>query len=57
LAHEAKTDRVFGVIFSGRRYDTGDKLDYLKATLKVAIDREDIGQELRVWLKDFSKGL
>lgn len=57
LAHEATNDLVFGVIFSGRRYDTGDKLDYLKATLKVAVDRGDIGQELRDWLKDFSKSL
>lgn len=57
LAQEASSDKVFGVIFSGRRYDTGDKLDYLKATLKVAVDREDIGEDLRAWLKDFSKGL
>jgi UTP--glucose-1-phosphate uridylyltransferase len=57
LAHEAENDKVFGVIFAGRRYDTGDKLDYLKSTLRVAIDREDIGEDLREWLKDFSKGL
>ena len=57
LAHEAENDKVYGVIFSGRRYDTGDKLDYLKSTLKVAIDRDDIGGDLREWLKDFSKGL
>lgn len=48
---------VRGIIFRGRRYDTGDKLDLIKATIKVAIDREDIGSELRSWLKDFSKGL
>lgn len=48
---------VRGVVFSGRRYDTGDKLDFIKATLKIAIDRDDIGSDLRVWLKDFSKTL
>lgn len=46
---------VRGVVFSGRRYDTGDKLDFIRATLRIAIDREDIGQELRTWLKEFSK--
>jgi UTP--glucose-1-phosphate uridylyltransferase len=46
---------VRGVIFRGRRYDTGDKLDFIKAALRMAIDRDDIGKELRVWLKDFSK--
>ena len=48
---------VRGIIFRGRRYDTGDKLDLIKATIKVAIDREDIGSDLRSWLKEFSKGL
>ena len=57
LAHEAKTDKVFGVVFKGRRYDTGDKMDYLKSTIQVAVDREDIGQELRSWLKHFSQNL
>ena len=46
---------VRGVIFRGRRYDTGDKLDFIKATLRMAVDRDDIGPELRSWLKDFSK--
>ena len=48
---------VVGVIFDGRRYDTGDKLDFIRATLKIAVDREDIGSELRSWLKNFSKEL
>lgn len=48
---------VYGVIFKGRRYDTGDKVDYIKASLRIAIEREDIGEELKQWLKDFSKDL
>jgi UTP--glucose-1-phosphate uridylyltransferase len=48
---------VRGIIFRGRRYDTGDKLDFIRATLRIAIDREDIGEDLRSWLKDFSKEL
>lgn len=48
---------VRGVVFSGRRYDTGDKLDFIKATLRMAVDRDDLGSELRSWLKDFAKDL
>ncbi len=48
---------VRGIVFRGRRYDTGDKLDFIKATLRIAVDREDIGSELKSWLKDFSKSL
>ena len=48
---------VKGVIFRGRRYDTGDKLDFIKATLRIAVDRKDIGADLREFLKDFSANL
>jgi UTP--glucose-1-phosphate uridylyltransferase len=48
---------VRGIVFHGRRYDTGDKLDFIKATLRIAIDRDDIGPDLRSWLKDFTKSL
>jgi UTP--glucose-1-phosphate uridylyltransferase len=44
---------VYGVIFSGRRYDTGDRLDYLKAVVRLACDRGDLGPDLRTWLRDF----
>ncbi|AZZ55863.1 UTP--glucose-1-phosphate uridylyltransferase GalU [Rathayibacter iranicus] len=44
---------VYGVVFRGRRYDTGDKLDYIKAIVQLASDREDLGTDLKPWLKDF----
>ena len=44
---------VYGVIFSGRRYDTGDRLDYLKAIVQVAISREDLGPDFLAWLRQF----
>jgi UTP--glucose-1-phosphate uridylyltransferase len=44
---------VRGVVFSGRRYDTGDKLSYLQAVIQLAAEREDIGPELTIWLQDF----
>ena len=44
---------VHGVVFSGRRYDTGDRLDYLKAVVRLASERDDLGPPLRAWLREF----
>ncbi len=55
--HPEVAGGVRGIVFRGRRYDTGDKLDFIKATLRIAVDRDDIGSDLKVWLKDFSKNL
>lgn len=57
VEHPEIAGGVRGVVFTGRRYDTGDKLDFIKATLKIGIDREDIGKDLRSWLKDFATDL
>jgi UTP--glucose-1-phosphate uridylyltransferase len=51
------TGGVHGVIFRGRRYDTGDRLDYLKAIVQLASDRDDLGPEFRPWLRDFAATL
>jgi UTP--glucose-1-phosphate uridylyltransferase len=44
---------VHGVIFSGRRYDTGDRLSYLKTVVELASERKDIGGEFTLWLNNF----
>jgi len=41
---------VFGWVFGEGRYDIGKKLDYLRATVELAIDREDLGPEFREFL-------
>jgi UTP--glucose-1-phosphate uridylyltransferase len=51
------TGGVHGVVFRGRRYDTGDRLDYLKAIVQLASDRDDLGPEFRPWLRDFASTL
>ncbi len=48
---------VHAVVFRGRRYDTGDKLSYIKAVVTLAVDREDLGPDLRTWLKEFAQNL
>ncbi|WP_353945336.1 UTP--glucose-1-phosphate uridylyltransferase GalU [Streptomyces sp. HUAS MG91] len=44
---------VHAVVFRGRRYDTGDRGDYLRAVVRLACEREDLGPEFRTWLGEF----
>jgi UTP--glucose-1-phosphate uridylyltransferase len=53
LAEDETDGGVHGVIFRGRRYDTGDRLDYIKANVQLAAERDDLGPGLRTWLRDF----
>lgn len=56
-AGDAGTDTaaepVHGVIFTGRRYDTGDRVDYLKAVIRLACERADLGPELYPWIEEY----
>lgn len=44
---------VHGVVFQGRRYDTGDRGDYLRAIVRLACEREDLGPDFRTWLRSY----
>jgi len=57
MARDNIAGGVFGVVFRGRRYDTGDRLDYIKAIIQLAVEREDLGPELRPWLVHFASTL
>jgi UTP--glucose-1-phosphate uridylyltransferase len=48
---------VFGVVFRGRRYDTGDRADWIKANVRLAVEHEELGPELRAWLRGFTASL
>jgi UTP--glucose-1-phosphate uridylyltransferase len=39
-----------------RRYDTGNKLDYLKANVEFGLKREDLGPEFLAYLKELVSG-
>ncbi|MBT8158946.1 MULTISPECIES: UTP--glucose-1-phosphate uridylyltransferase GalU [Arthrobacter] len=56
-AADGEGSGVYGVVFRGRRYDTGDKLSYLKACVELACDSDDLGPGLREWLPGFASGL
>jgi UTP--glucose-1-phosphate uridylyltransferase len=40
-------------VFDGRRYDTGDRGDYLRAIVRLACEREDLGPDFRAWLRRY----
>jgi UTP--glucose-1-phosphate uridylyltransferase len=48
----AQEQAVYAHVFEDGRFDVGNKLDYVKATIELAIDRDDIGKDLRRWLAD-----
>jgi UTP--glucose-1-phosphate uridylyltransferase len=47
-----QSQSVYGFVFNQGRYDIGKKLDYLRATVELALDREDLGPEFRVFLTE-----
>jgi UTP--glucose-1-phosphate uridylyltransferase len=47
---------VRGVIFRGRRYDTGDRMEYLKAVVRLASEHPELGEDFRAWLDGFAGG-
>ena len=49
----ARGEPLHGVVFSGRRYDTGDRLDYLKAVVRLASERDDLGPPFTAFLREF----
>ncbi len=42
---------IDGYLFEGKRYDAGDKLGFLKATVEFALKREDLGGPFKNYLK------
>lgn len=47
----AKEEAMYAYDFEGRRYDVGDKLGYLEATVEYALRRDDLGDNFREYLK------
>ncbi|MGH8861744.1 MAG: UTP--glucose-1-phosphate uridylyltransferase [Jatrophihabitantaceae bacterium] len=51
LAHQGVP--VHGVVFRGRRYDTGNGLDYMKSVVQLAGRHPEIGQDFTTWLREY----
>jgi UTP--glucose-1-phosphate uridylyltransferase len=54
LKYMLRNRPIYGLKFEGKRYDAGDKLGFLKATVEFALDRHDLGQPFREYLKSLN---
>ena len=54
---QARDEPIRAIRFDGVRWDIGNKQDYLRATVELAISRSDLGPEFRAFLTDFVKNL
>jgi UTP--glucose-1-phosphate uridylyltransferase len=48
------TEPVYGYVFEGKRYDAGDKLGFLQATVEIALGRPDLGKAFRKYLRSLN---
>jgi UTP--glucose-1-phosphate uridylyltransferase len=51
LKHLLRNRPIYGYKFEGKRYDAGDKLGFLKATVEFALNRHDLGGAFREYLQ------
>jgi len=47
-----ESQTVFGYSFESGRYDIGKKIDFLRATVELALDRDDLGEEFKQFLAE-----
>ena len=50
-----KDQKVYGWTFKEGRFDIGNKLDYLRATVELALERPDLGPEFRLFLTGLAR--
>ncbi|HEY8500156.1 MAG TPA: UTP--glucose-1-phosphate uridylyltransferase GalU [Clostridia bacterium] len=50
-----KDEAIYAYHFIGKRYDVGNRMGFLKATVEFALDRDDLKDEFRAWLKQIIK--
>ncbi|PXW77927.1 UDP-glucose pyrophosphorylase [Blastomonas natatoria] len=55
MARMIGTQPFHAVTFDGKRYDCGSKAGYVQATLAIALEREDMGAEIRAFALDLLK--
>lgn len=52
LMELSRRGRVLGYLFSGTRYDVGDKLGFVQATVGYALKRPDLRERFKQWLRE-----
>ncbi len=51
MKHLLKTEPIYGLKFEGKRFDAGDKLGFLKATVEFALKRDEFASAFREYLQ------
>jgi UTP--glucose-1-phosphate uridylyltransferase len=54
---QARGGGVHGVLFRGRRFDTGNKLDYLRTLVQFGCERADLAEDFLPWLRSYLDSL
>ena len=52
IATQIKKEKVYAYEFTGKRFDCGNKLGFLKATIEYGLNHQEISSELKSYLKD-----
>jgi UTP--glucose-1-phosphate uridylyltransferase len=52
-----ETGGVVALVYEGRRYDTGNKLEYIKANVELAVASHDLGAQTREWVQWYAAQL
>lgn len=52
LKELARLRNMYGYVIQGKRFDAGDKLGFLKATVEMGLKNPELGKEFRKYLKD-----
>jgi len=50
-------EKIYAYKFQGKRYDIGDKLEYIKTVIEFALDSSDVGEELKNYLINLGRNL
>ena len=57
IARLLKEEPVYSYHFEGKRYDCGDKLGYLEATMELALEHPELGERFRAYLTNFLQSI
>lgn len=52
-----KKHPMFGMKFTGKRYDIGDKMGFIKTNIEFGLEDPEIGEAFKEWLKNFASEL
>lgn len=54
IAELRKAEEIFAYSFQGRRYDCGSKIGYLEANVEIALQRDDMADDFKQYLKNLN---